>query len=178
MERLPKLQQNAADKPLDSPRIQASDYQNPVLNHPDRPTLHEIGTHENVRTIYLQRLADPELHYDPVDNPYITVDWISSDLTLFNGEDTATPVRTMAFQSRYKDGGDARLRQGEAGDLEAVGIKALVNPNHPVQLRRKHYPPSFSYGCTKTANHSLGTQMITASTAPLVETPTFNGPML
>ncbi len=167
------------DKPFDTPAAGPGDYQNPVLNHPNRAGLYQVGTHENVRTIYLQRLADPELQYDPVDNPYITIDWISSDLTVFNGEDPATvgPGARMAFQSRYKDGGDVRLRAGEAGDLEPNGIKALVSATHPVQL-----PPeamgaqTTPAGVRKPLTSSLGTQMVTASTAPLIETPTYNGP--
>jgi hypothetical protein len=64
---------------------------------PDRPFDHtnsligsaryRNGIYENVRTAYLQRLADPEFPYDPFSNPYITVDWMSIDLTVFNGED-------------------------------------------------------------------------------------------
>ncbi len=73
------------------------------------------GTWEDIRAAYLQRLADPELAYDPISNPYITVDWISLDLHVFNGEapfSTAAPPPpavpptppTYKFQSRYKDG--------------------------------------------------------------------------
>lgn len=45
------------------------------------------GTQENWRTAYLQRLADPTAPYDAVLNPYLTVDWMPMDLTVFNGED-------------------------------------------------------------------------------------------
>ena len=72
------------------------------------------GTWENIRAAYLQRLADPELAYDPISNPYITVDWISLDLHVFNGEAPfpiagpgpggPPPSPTFKFQSRYKDG--------------------------------------------------------------------------
>jgi hypothetical protein len=40
------------------------------------------------KTVFLQRLANPSLAYDPVNNPYRTVDWMPIDLTVFNGEDT------------------------------------------------------------------------------------------
>ena len=50
--------------------------------------------HGNVRTAYLQRLADPTLPFNPINagnglppNPYITVDWHPIDLTVFNGEE-------------------------------------------------------------------------------------------
>ena len=69
-----------------------------------------LGTYENVRAAYLQRLADPEFGYDPINNPYITVDWISLDLTVFNGEAPVHPdpefnaPKPTKLQSRYKDG--------------------------------------------------------------------------
>ncbi len=70
------------------------------------------GTYLNERVAYLQRLADPQLPYHEIFNPYITIDWMTIDLTVFNGEDTigndpeegSTPTPTIAFQSRYKDG--------------------------------------------------------------------------
>ncbi len=82
------------------------------------------GSYENVRAAYLQRLADPNAAYHPIANPYITVDWISIDLTVFNGEtdeiaderdalnqmdvpDPYTPptkTHPFVFQSRYKTG--------------------------------------------------------------------------
>ncbi|MBI3463226.1 MAG: hypothetical protein HY000_09230 [Planctomycetes bacterium] len=57
-----------------------------------------IGTTQNYRTVFLQRLANPLLPYNPdvgkpghqaarPVNPYITVDWTPIDLTVFNGED-------------------------------------------------------------------------------------------
>lgn len=74
------------------------------------------GTHENIRAAYLQRLADPEIPYHPISNPYITVDWISLDLHVFNGESPNIPLdrragsqplnasKSFKFQSRYKTG--------------------------------------------------------------------------
>lgn len=47
----------------------------------------ELGTIENYRTAYLQRLADPTLPYDELTNPYRTVDWMQLDLTVFSGEE-------------------------------------------------------------------------------------------
>ena len=60
------------------------------------------GTHENYRTVFLQRLPNPlrawnpspgHTHHDPElpVNPYITVDWMPVDLTVFNGESTGPP---------------------------------------------------------------------------------------
>jgi hypothetical protein len=86
---------------------------NPVLNPNGAAPMTRTGTYDNVRTACLQRLADPEFPYDPINNPYITVDWISVDLTVFNGEapkgsDPNDPGADVAFQSRYKDGGTRR----------------------------------------------------------------------
>ncbi len=79
--------------------------------------MHEVGTYPNVRTAYLQRLADPEIPYHPTENPYITIDWISIDLTVFNGEEREEPQdpNSFAFQSRYKDGADGLHWTGNAG---------------------------------------------------------------
>src|SRR5262249_49908782 len=50
------------------------------------------GTTMNYRTIYLQRLANPLAPYHPISNPYLTVDWMPVDLTVFNGEDRKPPT--------------------------------------------------------------------------------------
>jgi hypothetical protein len=54
----------------------------------------ETGTYNNVRTVFLQRLADPTQPFNAQTNPYITVDWMPIDLTVFNGEDRY-PGRTQ-----------------------------------------------------------------------------------
>jgi len=52
--------------------------------------MQETGTYQDIRTAFLQRLADPTLPYHPTLNPYITVDWATIDLTVFNGDDSLT----------------------------------------------------------------------------------------
>ncbi len=44
------------------------------------------GTHLDIRTVLLQRLANPLIDPDPLTNPYITIDWMPIDLTIYNGE--------------------------------------------------------------------------------------------
>lgn len=46
------------------------------------------GTVLNYKTAFLQRLANPMQPWHPIENPYLTVDWLPIDLTVFNGEDT------------------------------------------------------------------------------------------
>ncbi len=61
------------------------------------------GTVPNVRTVFLQRLANPLRPWNPAPghpshqaelpvNPYLTVDWMPVDLTVFNGEDKGPPA--------------------------------------------------------------------------------------
>ncbi len=61
------------------------------------------GTMENWCTAYLQRLADPERPWHATFNPYITVDWLPIDLTVFSGEETIAGS-TYKFASRQKTG--------------------------------------------------------------------------
>ena len=110
---------------------------NPVLATPGN--LRNIsGTYANERVAYLQRVADPELPYHPIYNPYITIDWISLDLTVFNGEDNATndpndsgAYNNLAFQSRYKDGSRASEAPNNPGIVNApmrnAGTRSMQN---------------------------------------------------
>ena len=52
----------------------------------------QTGTTTNYKTLFLQRLANPSAAWDPVTNPYLTIDWLPVDLTVFNGEDQHPPV--------------------------------------------------------------------------------------
>ncbi|MEM7558155.1 MAG: hypothetical protein AAF394_03455, partial [Planctomycetota bacterium] len=70
------------------------------------------GTQLDFCTAYLQRLADPQKPFHETFNPYITVDWIPIDLTVFNGEDYEGPfdpsdarhTNDYIFASRQKIG--------------------------------------------------------------------------
>lgn len=84
---------------------------------PDDTVLRQTRTLQNVRAAYLQRLADPDFGYDPVSNPYITVDWMSIDLTVFNGEAPRPtpglgPDTPVQLQARYKNGALSPLAAG------------------------------------------------------------------
>ncbi len=43
-----------------------------------------LGTIPRFCSVFLQRLADPLSAYNATDNPYVTVDWMSLDLTVFS----------------------------------------------------------------------------------------------
>lgn len=64
----------------------------------------EIKTDFNWTAAVLQRLADPQRPYHEIYNPYVTVDWMSIDLTVFSGEETLTPDADIFLASREKTG--------------------------------------------------------------------------
>jgi hypothetical protein len=63
----------------------------PEDSQPNKPLGHEgllaSRTTPNYKTFLLQRLANPSEPFEPSTNPYITVDWMPADLTVFNGMD-------------------------------------------------------------------------------------------
>ncbi len=69
------------------------------------------GTQLDWCTAYLQRLADPERPWHAVLNPYITVDWMPIDLTVFSGEETISGG-TYQFGSRQKNGATTASARG------------------------------------------------------------------
>lgn len=97
-------------------------------------------TQVNYKTVFLQRLANPWAAYDPIKNPYRTVDWMPIDLTVFNGEDKpvgweATP-RGMAGEPWDQDPNNwtdtdlhfqARQRGRVTVDPAHYGNNALFN---------------------------------------------------
>lgn len=62
------------------------------------------GTQLDWSTAFLQRLADPDRPWDAVFNPYITVDWMTIDLTVFSGEAAAPGGTSYSFSPRQKQG--------------------------------------------------------------------------
>ncbi len=61
------------------------------------------GFYDDVRTVFLQRLANPLVAWHPIYNPYITVDWLPTDLLVYNGEsvwqDPSTMMGTPTIQN-------------------------------------------------------------------------------
>lgn len=102
---------NGAKGPLQYWRVGSPDGQNMTTGAVN------VGTQEDWCTAYLQRLADPEKPWDATFNPYITVDWIPIDLTVFSGEENHSdvypapptppappPPGSIKFGSRQKTG--------------------------------------------------------------------------
>ncbi|MDP6442475.1 MAG: hypothetical protein QGG36_24780 [Pirellulaceae bacterium] len=88
------------DDPFDSDNLggAATWRTRPLQFGPGGNAMLATNTYANVRSLFLQRLADPRIPWNPMPghpdhststpvNPYVTVDWGSTDLTVYNGED-------------------------------------------------------------------------------------------
>lgn len=58
---------------------------NQIILNPQLPYLHDHTT-LRFKSVFLQRLADPLKPWNRYTNPYLTIDWMPFDLTVFNGE--------------------------------------------------------------------------------------------
>ncbi|MBX3415515.1 MAG: hypothetical protein KF708_22720 [Pirellulales bacterium] len=112
------------------------------------PLLQSYGTHESFRMIHLQRLANPTLAWNPESgkaghnpaipvNPYLTVDSLPVDLTVYNGDEngymgmdeprfTAAPPGSMKFNSRQRNGGASYNIWAQTSDAPSVATE--INP--------------------------------------------------
>ncbi len=77
--------------PVNNPWTQAGGAPRVDLDSDGTGDVVSPGTQFDFSTAYLQRLADPEKPFHATFNPYITVDWLPIDLTVFNGEDNEAP---------------------------------------------------------------------------------------
>ena len=142
------------------------DYSNEML-----PNKLKTGTYENVRAAYLQRLADPDFAYDPVTNPYITVDWMSIDLTVFNGEAPLPPAtpsdppvpgsdpkdiaprNPIQFQARYKNGVLSPLAAANKVSRKGVSYHSpMTEPLRTTALQTSLPPTIVVAGITPPVN--------------------------
>ena len=80
-----------------------------------------LGTEEQFCSAFLQRLADPLRPFDQNLNPYITVDWMPIDLTVFSGESDPNPIDLAGFandsyatRSRQRNGEDSLGRASQS----------------------------------------------------------------
>lgn len=75
-----------------------------------------LGTELDYKTVVLQRLANPVLPWNSVTNPYITVDWMPIDLTVFNTSETVDPPNNWAKGLDDRDTYFASRERGGAGN--------------------------------------------------------------
>ncbi len=81
------------------------------------------GTALDWCTAYLQRLADPDRPWDAVSNPYLTVDWIPIDLTVFSGEEEESRLG-----NGFKYNLASRQKSGQLVESSAtVGMRFVAN---------------------------------------------------
>ncbi|UUO05256.1 hypothetical protein M4951_17970 [Blastopirellula sp. J2-11] len=90
------------------------------------------GTINDFKGLLLQRLADPTRNYHPAYNPYITVDWASVDLHVFNGEASTDPDDPdMALGNAVAFGSNERGRRNGSdsfsGDANGGLLGKLTN---------------------------------------------------
>ena len=61
----------------------------------DQHQMIETRTYPDVASVYLQRLANPNLPWNQFGNPYITVDWASVDVSVFAGDENTNQQVTV-----------------------------------------------------------------------------------
>jgi hypothetical protein len=108
------------------------DVNNDALNIKKAPLPNDdlrTRTELNVRTVYLQRLADPLRPYDATFNPYITVDWMPMDLTVFNGEDDVDDKLATMNGAVSRDPSDPAMTQAQRTNLLEFGSRVRRQAN-------------------------------------------------
>jgi hypothetical protein len=95
------------------------------------------GVSVDFSEVHLQRLANPLAPYDPVTNPYLTVDTKSLDLVSFNGIEDDSSDQTSANPNALITDGDMVFASGERGRLFDPLFRTTLPPS-PIaeQLRR------------------------------------------
>lgn len=90
-----------------------------------------LGTIPTFCSAFLQRLSDPTQAYNPITNPYRTIDWMEIDLTVFNGEgspgaDMGQPNPFTAKRTRQRTGdGVGSLFSYTTNDVEIPGTQVI-----------------------------------------------------
>lgn len=108
----------------------------------------------NLRTVYLQRLANPLLPYDAATNPYLTIDQAPIDLTVFEGvhdpDDAAVPLPAPRSIAGVPFGSEQR---GTTDSAQSDGRKLWYSIE---QLPPRPLPVGDSHVFNYRVDHSLG----------------------
>ena len=120
---------NAAVDPEDSTKGLLSPNWEQVPAEDNRP---KFASRMNWSTAVLQRLADPDRPWNSVLNPYISVDWIPIDLTVFSGEVCSfddTDRAGLGDRVKSPDGPDAwNVDDDNTIEDEAIPVDDLNTP--------------------------------------------------
>lgn len=147
------------DQPLDlNP---TAPYDQPLAERPFYVHGQE-GTHPNFRYVHLQRLANPLLAYNPVSNPYLTIDTAPVDLTVMSAEDNGTGFGCYSRQRGEYDTGLWASSPPRGDDtIIRLNVTTGVNADHTF-----HHELCQSLGYL---NHSfyINTPSVDANDAPL-----------
>ncbi|HBJ38730.1 MAG TPA: hypothetical protein DDZ51_29060, partial [Planctomycetaceae bacterium] len=140
---------SAPNDPLDLTRNYIPVIQETVADpqgmDPDRTGLEPfLGTLPRYCSAFLQRLADPLRAYNAITNPYITVDFIPIDLTVFSGEEDPTNVSTNP--ARFT----SRTRQ-RTGGINGVPSNALFS-------YETHFEPTTAAGVLGATYFAVGNE--------------------
>ena len=99
------------------------------------------------RALFLQRLADPTQPWDRKKNPYLSVDRMPVDLTVYNSVTNQQPPAPWAAAGTYRFGTRQR------GKLEVTGVNTAFNiwSNNPCEQPKTTATPA-----SNVFNHTLG----------------------
>ncbi len=138
----------------------------------DTDELFSYGTIPRYKAIFLQRLADPNRQYDPVANPYITVDWNMVDLHVFNQVKDKEAALTASQETnesgetihQWDDGkinfgtrqtGDTSVYKTETGALPNLWDRSVISGSKPDGINALELVTEKSAG-KSTVNSTLG----------------------
>ena len=121
--------EGAYNPPIDTPLDRTRGHEFDYLNHTQTLT--------NFRVIHLQRLADPTANFQSRENPFLTIDTMPVDLTVYNGitdskKDPADKSNSVMFESRER--GEIANKDHPAKDAKGVRIVDLYSHE---ELERK-----------------------------------------
>ena len=154
-----------------------------VRGHVPEPFL---GLERDFCSAFLQRLADPLKPFDPVFNPYVTVDWMTIDLTVFSGEENGADVdlfpqtlNEYATQMRVRNGHDVTgnpagiLFSYRTDEPDAPAPAAVLPPGDPnrtayFQLGTPNGTIDSSFGYLNIGPTRFGVTL--GSTVPMMNT--------